>query len=843
MKLCLRILILPLLLVGFSCTRDPEVLKQKYLESGNKYFERGKYKEASLMYRNALKRAPNFGEAYYRLALVELKLQNVQGAYAALLRAVELLPTNADARIQLGELYLTHYVRMTGDTPRSQERDYALAELSKLVEDLERLAPKSYDTLRLKGSLLILQSREEPDRAKAQQQFADAFNLFQEANRVKPHQPQMVITLARYLQSQGRGTEAESMVREMIARDPSVASGYQYLYLLYVTQNRMSEAEALWRDAVQKNPKSLDFRISLAGHYRMMKQPDQAKTVIDGMVRDAEDKGDAHYRAGAFYARNREWDAAKHHLEEGMKIPGKHRKEADFRKAIAEVYAARGEYSEATSVIEDLLKDFPNDQNARALHASLLMVDPKPERINAAISDLETAVAADKGKAKDFQNPALRYNLGQAYLRRYHQTRSRADMERARFQFQEAAALVRKDVPLYYRTQLALASANLDLGEFGAAETEARKVLESLAGRPSGFGTRYLLGAKLILGRSQLQRAIASTATGQKPDLSQARATLREALQLDPNSSVAVFDLARVDLAEGKTAEAEAALRKLYEKSKGFDELRLLVQALVTQRQEAEALRIVKAELDRNPERRDLRHLMAETAITAGEYDLAAGQLGELIRLSSQAPREVQGKLYLQLAEAYRRKAQALHAKGDQAEGRKATDQAIAWLKKSKETNPADWLPSYHLALIYDAMGLKLQAKDEYEIILRAQPENAIALNNLAYLLADKSMNGDLDRALAMVSKARQKAPNNVSIADTLGWIYIRKQLSDNAIAIYRELVAKQPGNPTFHLRLGMALEQKGEKAQARKALQDALQYRPSKDEEKEIRDLMARLG
>ena len=50
-----------------ACNRDPNVAKKKYVENGNRYYEKGKYKEALIMYRNALKRDMRFGEAYYRL--------------------------------------------------------------------------------------------------------------------------------------------------------------------------------------------------------------------------------------------------------------------------------------------------------------------------------------------------------------------------------------------------------------------------------------------------------------------------------------------------------------------------------------------------------------------------------------------------------------------------------------------------------------------------------------------------------------------------------------------------------------------------------------------------------
>ena len=62
--------VLAVLLGLASCSRDPNVVKKRYLESGNKYFEKGRYKEASIQYRNALKRDPKYGPAHYKLALV-----------------------------------------------------------------------------------------------------------------------------------------------------------------------------------------------------------------------------------------------------------------------------------------------------------------------------------------------------------------------------------------------------------------------------------------------------------------------------------------------------------------------------------------------------------------------------------------------------------------------------------------------------------------------------------------------------------------------------------------------------------------------------------------------------
>src|SRR5260221_14313424 len=111
-------LILPCLLllaVGVSCSRDPNVIKARYLQNGNKYFEKGKYKEASIMYRTAMQKDAKFSEAYYRLALTDLKMEQPFSAVQSLRRAGELLkpdePERKDARVKRADGYLDYLER------------------------------------------------------------------------------------------------------------------------------------------------------------------------------------------------------------------------------------------------------------------------------------------------------------------------------------------------------------------------------------------------------------------------------------------------------------------------------------------------------------------------------------------------------------------------------------------------------------------------------------------------------------------------------------------------------------------------------------------------------------
>src|ERR1700738_1103170 len=89
-----------------GCHRDPNKVKQKYFESGKRYADEGKLKEASIQLQNALKVDHNFGDAHYELSKVYLKQGNVMPAYAELLRTVDLQPGNLPARVDLGNLLL-----------------------------------------------------------------------------------------------------------------------------------------------------------------------------------------------------------------------------------------------------------------------------------------------------------------------------------------------------------------------------------------------------------------------------------------------------------------------------------------------------------------------------------------------------------------------------------------------------------------------------------------------------------------------------------------------------------------------------------------------------------------
>ena len=90
-----------------GCSRDPNVRKQKYFESGERYFARSKYREAAIQFSNAVQVDPRFAQAHYQLAETYLKLRDFNRAYQELSRAVELAPDNYPAHVDLANLLIS----------------------------------------------------------------------------------------------------------------------------------------------------------------------------------------------------------------------------------------------------------------------------------------------------------------------------------------------------------------------------------------------------------------------------------------------------------------------------------------------------------------------------------------------------------------------------------------------------------------------------------------------------------------------------------------------------------------------------------------------------------------
>jgi len=167
-------------------------------------------------------------------------------------------------------------------------------------------------------------------------------------------------------------------------------------------------------------------------------------------------------------------------------------------------------------------------------------------------------------------------------------------------------------------------------------------------------------------------------------------------------------------------------------------------------------------------------------------------------------------------------------------------EEAIAQYKAALEKNPNQAGPHMLIGTIYDMQKKHDLSKEHYRSALKINPDFAPAANNLAYLLAEKGEN--LDEALGLAQKAKEKLSQDPGVMDTLGWIYFKKGLYDSAIGELSESAEKLPDNPVVFYHLGMAHLKKGDKEKARQALEKALALSKDFDQAAEARKVLTEL-
>ena len=303
----------------------------------------------------------------------------------------------------------------------------------------------------------------------------------------------------------------------------------------------------------------------------------------------------------------------------------------------------------------------------------------------------------------------------------------------------------------------------------------------------------------------------------------QARIDINNYLKDTPDSPDLRYQLAIVNFAERRYPEAEQQFRGLQQRFP--NDLRLLfaiAEVMLRTNRQADAMRLVQEAYRKNPDLPGLKLALANTALRVNELDTAEQQFRALLALDPK-----NADIVMRLSETLRRKGQI--------------QAALELLKQAYASNPAYPNLAMQLALTHEALGDWRSAVPLYEAILKQDPNNLIALNNLAYRYAD--MGKDLDTALTYAQRAQQRAPGNDDVADTLAWVYIRKNLNDTAISVLKPLIAKQPRNPLFHYHLGLALLQKGDRTAARLSLQTALSLNPSREDEQRIREALSKAG
>jgi tetratricopeptide (TPR) repeat protein len=447
-------LLVCLLLVVSACSRNPEVKKKKYLESGQRYFEQEKYNEAAIQFSNAIQVDNKFADAHYQLSRALLKLGQWRGGYSELQRTVELQPDNMKAQLDLGNVLLA-----ARKFPEADEK----------VELVLGKEPNNVDAMALSANIAAAQGK--PD---------ESLELIKKAIQLDPRKSQLYTNLAILQLNARKAVEAEESLKKAAELDSKSAAPLLMLAEYYQGQQRVPEAEQYFQKAVQAEPQKLNSRVMLARFYLMQGKRGDAEQVVVQAKRDLANDPKAYRSLADFYLSVGDVDKA---LTEFAALYKDHPKDAALARSYAELLLNRRKFDEAGAVISELLRRNRSDVDAMILQGRLQLAQNNPKD---AINSIQGALKTEPDSAPGH------FYLGVAFD-------VTGENSRAEAEWRESSRLR----PDYIEAQRALGTVAARKNDLDLLSQSAAQIIRLQPFDPSG----YIMRASAELGHKENEKA------------------------------------------------------------------------------------------------------------------------------------------------------------------------------------------------------------------------------------------------------------------------------------------------------------------------------------------------
>ena len=643
-------------------------------------------------------------------------------------------------------------------------------EAEKMRNEIEKVDPKFVDGRILSASIMVAQGR------------ADA-EIEATVNRAISFDPQRVgsyITLARFYMSRRRAPDAEAAILRGIDANPASPIGYVEYGKFFTYTGREAEADAQFHKAIEIDPNDISARETLADFYVNTSQFDKAKSAYEELVAMQGNSPASLLALADFYSRMNHADEAIGVLRQMLTDTPDY---VRARYQLGKIYLDRKDAAGVNEQVDALLKIDDQDVEALKLSCRLKIQQNKADD---AVADLQRILEKyPSDREALFLMAQTRISLGQieqgriyiADLERYHPTYSRVELLKIQAAFSEG----NWENALKLANQLIESTTiNVD-AKLGAQAPQDLKV-RGLSSR----GLAYLELGKLV----------------------ESKADLQEVARLSPHSADAMVNLAKVFTREG---DLNGALQT-YENALAidtwnFDALSGFVNTTIRLKQTERAQSKTEEWLATITDRNDLRaavHYLRSNIFNADKNPTAAEQE---LRLAIDADEN-----YLPAYSAY----------ANLLVGQNRSEEAIAQYRKVVEKRPAGQVYTM-LGILSDGLGRSDEAESYYRKALEITPGMPIAANNLAWLLTEN--NGNLDEALQLATSAATKNPDVAGYHDTLGQVYLKKNLFSPAIEQFKKAVSLDESNrgrkgagaaPDYRARLGIAMAAASDRPGAR---------------------------
>jgi putative PEP-CTERM system TPR-repeat lipoprotein len=779
-------------------TEEPGILAQILDLRGNALLGLGKYPEGCALFERAIQVDKTYSPPFLGRARCEFNSGQVSAAVASAKQATALDPNRLESWYLLGDLYRS--LDQKNDALAAYDRALKIR-----ADDFDATAYKAMTLLSLK-----------------QMKEAEA-----EIKRLNEIRPQAV--LAKYLKAyllyqQGKNNEAASLLQQVLRDNPNNPQAN----MLYGTVNYAIKNDEMALSSFNKVLGVTDVpeaRLLLAAtQLRMGSNADVVKTLTP--LLNQRNNAKAFLLAGQATLNQGDFDRGMAYLGQASTLAPK---DTVIRSTLAQNQLLAGD-QQGIHGLESVITDDPNNT-----HAYLLLAADQAGK-----ADFRGALATlQKMAAAQPTNPLPQVLIGRVHLMQRNPAAARQAFERSLAvdgsflpaagaladldivekkpaQARERFKLILSKAPDNLGALMGQARVALALGDQGEFVTHLKKAIQS---HPDAFDpvsqlTLYYMNQahqpKLALEVAQ-QAAQANNgnpafldnlgqaqlSAGRKKD---AIDTFTNVTNRQPDSALAWYRLAWAQRVSGDMNAALKSLQKSVRLAPTYLDAHIaLAGVYAVLGQQDSALKETRAVQELDPKSPTGYNLEAELAARFKKPEASLQALAHAYQTTPSA--DTAATYHLALVRA---------GKADQAE-----QLAQQWLKL--HTNDSGF--RMYLAGAYLGKQQTSQAIAQYQLVVKASPDNVVALNNLAALLMeqnDASAFGYAQRAYALQS-------SNPVVMDTYGWSLLQQGKLQEATPLLKQAAQAMPDSPAVQFHWASALAKSGKNAEAQALLQKVL--------------------
>ena len=733
----------------------------------------GQIREATDAADRGMALGPNSTDAWYQKGTVMHVVGNLRAALAAYDNALKIEPENLEARVSRAGIYID------------------LGQITDAQRDVAELQRQSAHEPRAAYMQALLAERaNKPGEAKAALKEVTALIDPVPMDFIR-YRPQLLMLngLAHFGLNEGEKAKQYLEAFQKIQGNTPTAKLLAQLYMRDGNTDRAVEVLDTYLKAQPNDGQALTLLASA-----LMSKGQNARA-ISLMQRALQTKDAPEFRTalGLSLLRSGQAGTATAQLEAALKADPRQTQAAT---SLVALYLRAGQAPKAVVVAESLVKQQPNNAGFFNL---LGMARNDTRDINGARAAFTEAARLDTGFVTPKLNLARIDIATKAYDAAVLKLNAilKADEKNAEAMVELASIAERKGQPADALRWLEKASDlagpketrwGLALSDYHLRNGRAAAALESV--KKVSFKAPEDLNVLLAYAKAQL-------ASGDKVGI---KGTLTTATRVADYNPAPQVQIALLQLAASNLSGAAYSLEKALSSQPDFiPAMALMTEVEIKQGDPAKAEKRAKDMVARNPKLAVGYSLLGDVAIARSQTPAAL----ENYRKAHQLEPSTETLLRL------------FRALNTQEGGKPAITLAEQWLK----ANPKDGATRRALADTYARTGNFKLAKTAYEELLKLQPNDSPALNNLANILLRLKD----PAAVKVAEQAVAQNPNNANAVDTLGWVLFQNGQFDRALQLLRDARLREPANAEIRYHLAVVLAKSGRQKEAREELEAAL--------------------